>query len=537
MNLTKKIKNYIDAATPCVFVLTHEEARLCLELTGIIQENIHLVTWDIRNGLKQIGTTPEKLTFPVNKNQHNNSTPASSVPTTALDYISECDKQTAFVLKDFHLHLDNPSVIRTLRNAWNSIKNVGSIIIIVGCRFAVPVELQKEVQLLDYSFPDEAAIKERLNYVWQSVNKSRESKQAALEPPISADIEEAIVEAAKGMTFFELENALSFAAISTRRFNSKFVEVVFGEKIAQLKKGGKLTYMNPDIGFDNVGGMSGLKNWIRARKKAYSSEAREYNLPLPKGMLLASVPGTGKSLICKAIAKEFDCPLFALDMGSIFESLVGNTEKNMREVIKTIESIGKCVILIDEIEKSLSSSATSGSGDSGVSSRIFATFLTWLNDRTNPAFIVATTNNHTLLPSALIRKGRFDQLFWVDLPSPQERTEIFEVVIKKYKRDPRNFNIRSFVKASDNYTGAEIEEVFKDALYKAFDKGEEVSDEHIMDVLSEFIPFAHSHEDDLETMREHARGKLVMVNEQGDPVSDASKNLRKLNIAIGIDND
>lgn len=536
MNLVKKIKNYVDAATPSVFVLTHEEARLCLELTGLIQENINLVTWDIRNGLKQIGDTPEKLSFPANR-AGNSNVPPTANPLQALDYIADCSIQSAFVLKDFHLHLDNPAIIRTLRNAWNTLKNVGSIIIFVGCKFAVPVELQKEIQLLDYAFPDESAIKERLNYIWKSVNNSREHKQAPAEPPITVDIEEAIVEAAKGMTFFELENALSFAAITTGKFNQKFAEVVFSEKIAQLKKGGKLTYMNPDISFDNVGGMTGLKNWIRARKKAYSSEAREYNLPLPKGMLLASVPGTGKSLICKAIAKEFDCPLFALDMGSIFESLVGNTERNMREVIKTIESIGKCVILIDEIEKSLSSSAVSGSGDSGVSSRIFATFLTWLNDRTNPAFIVATTNNHTLLPSALIRKGRFDQLFWVDLPSAQERAEIFDVVIKKYKRDSRDFDIKSFVKASDSYTGAEIEEVFKDAMYKAFDKREEVSDEHIMDVLSEFIPFAQSHEEDLETMREQARGKLVMVNEQGDPVSDASKNLRKLNIAIGIDND
>lgn len=240
-----------------------------------------------------------------------------------------------------------------------------------------------------------------------------------------------------------------------------------------------------------------------------------------------------KSLICKAIAKEFDCPLFALDIGSVFDSLVGNSEKNMREAIKTIDSIGKCVILIDEIEKSLSNSAVSGQGDSGVSSRIFGTFLSWLNDRNNPAFIVATTNNHTLLPTALIRKGRFDQLFWVDLPNGEERKEILSVVIKKYGRDPRDFSLKSLVTATENFTGAEIEEVFKDAMYKAFDAGQEVSDDHIKEVLADFIPFATSHEADLRVMRQQAQGKLVMVNQQGDTIADVQKNMRKLSIEIG----
>ena len=219
----------------------------------------------------------------------------------------------------------------------------------------------------------------------------------------------------------------------------------------------------------------------------------------------------------------------------MFDSLVGNSEKNMREVIKTIESIGKCVILIDEIEKALSNSAVSGAGDSGVSSRIFGTFLTWLNDRNNPAFIVATTNNHTLLPAALIRKGRFDQLFWLDLPTPEERKEIFTVVIKKYNRDPKDFNLKALVNGSEGFTGAEIEEVFKDALYKSFDAGRDVSDGCLTEVLAEFIPFSISHEEDLKLMRKQAQGKLVMINNQGDPIVDVQKNMRKLSIAIGND--
>lgn len=439
---------------------------------------------------------------------------------------------TIFVLKDFHLHFDNKLTIRMLRNACNVLKRRRNMIVFVGHKYVVPGELQKEIQLLDYDLPDSEAIAERINFIKDSVNNELTH---ANKPPIEVDesIIEGAVEAAKGMTAHEVENALALAYTSVGKFDNEFVACVFQEKIAQLKKSGLLTYMEPNISFENVGGMQGLKTWLNTRKNAYSKEAREYDLPLPKGMLLASVPGAGKSLICKAIAKEFDCPLFSLDIGSVFDSLVGNSERNMREMIKTVESIGKCVILIDEIEKSLSNSAVSGSGDSGVSSRIFGTFLTWLNDRKNPAFIVATTNNHTLLPSALIRKGRFDQLFWVDLPTAEERREIFNVVIKKYNRNPKNFSLKTLVNGAEDFTGAEIEEVFKDALYKAFDAGEDVNDSHVMEVLAEFIPFAVSHEEDLKIMRRQAQGKLVMVTTKGDPIADVEKNMRKLSIAIG----
>jgi SpoVK/Ycf46/Vps4 family AAA+-type ATPase len=535
----QKIKNYHSAAYPALYVTTHEETRfmqdllsyckkynsLCEEkdLTEEKKQENHLTVnmWDAQNGLQ--------FKFGI----HEKAYPETAETINLLKSIQNCDNgNTIFVLKDFHLHIDKVKSVRMLRNAWNRLKGQGNMIIFVGYKYALPPELEKEVQVLDYSLPDEASIAERLDYVIASANGARKAKNMA-DLEITEEIKESAVEAARGMTHCEVENAFSMAFCCSKKFDTKFVETVFQEKIAQLKKSGLLTYMTPDISFDNVGGLNGLKTWLTTRKKSYSKEARAYNLPLPKGMLLASVPGTGKSLICKAIAKEFDCPLFALDIGSVFDSLVGNSEKNMREIIKTIESIGKCVILIDEIEKSLSNSAVSGSGDSGVSSRIFGTFLTWLNDRNNPAFIVATTNNHTLLPAALIRKGRFDQLFWLDLPTSEERKEIFNVVIKKYKRDPKDFAIKTLVNGSEGFTGAEIEEVFKDALYKAFDAGEEISDSHVTDVLSEFIPFSVSHEEDLKVMRKQAQGKLVMVTSKGDPIADVEKNMRKLSIAIG----
>lgn len=549
MNSIRKIAKYQESAYAALFVLTHEERRFMNELCWIrtINSDLSIYEWDVQIGLKYV-TGPKQLNSEgaevptvsakeYEEMQHNAE--LTSNITKIILYLQTYDVSNCiFVMKDFHMHFDNKLVIRHLRNAWNVLKSRGNMLIFTGHKFAVPGELQKEIQLLDYSLPDAEAHKERLKFVDMSIRNTIQIQNEQTggdrkAPELSEAFEDLVAEAAKGMTSTEAENAIALAWAENKAYNEAFVQTVFQEKIAQLKKNGLLSYMEPNVSFDNVGGLGGLKTWLMSRKKAYAKEARAYNLPLPKGMLLASVPGTGKSLICKAIAKEFDCPLFALDIGSIFDSLVGNSEKNMREVIKTVESVGKCVILIDEIEKSLSNSAVSGAGDSGVSSRIFGTFLTWLNDRTNPAFIVATTNNHTLLPPALIRKGRFDQLFWVDLPTADERKEIFSVVIKKYGRDPRNFAINTFVTGSKQFTGAEIEEVFKDAMYKAFDLGEEVNDSHITEGLAEFIPFAKSHKEDLETMRQQAQGKLMMVTSKGDPIADVQKNMRKLSIAIG----
>jgi SpoVK/Ycf46/Vps4 family AAA+-type ATPase len=526
MNFLPKIELYRKACYAGLFVLTHEENRLISDLR-LLKNNapdISLYEWDAQSGL--VGSSP---------NQERYAIAGTEFPKEVLKYIQKHQTNNSiFVLKDFHLEFDRSSVLRHLRNAWPLLKSRRNMIIFVGHKYALPPELDKEVQLVDYDLPDEAAIEERLEYIKECTNRSLEAKQRA-PIDIPTDIKDAAIDAAKGMTYAELESTFSLAIIKTAKFDQSFVEAVFQEKITHLKKNGLLSYLEPNVSFDNVGGLVGLKSWITARKKAYSKEAREYNLPMPKGMLLASVPGTGKSLVCKAIAKEFDCPLFSLDIGGIFDSLVGNSEKNMRELIKTVNSVGKCVILIDEIEKSLSNAAVSGAGDSGVSSRIFGTFLTWLNDRTNPAFIVATTNDHTKLPAALIRKGRFDQLFWLDLPTLEERREIFSVVIRKYGRNIKDFSISSHASSAVNFTGAEIEEVFKDAMYKAFNDNKEVNDSYVVEALAEFIPFAVSHEEDLKLMRRQAQGKLVMITAKGDPIADVQKNMRKLSIAIGND--
>jgi len=356
MDFVTKIKNYKNASYSAVWVMTHEEQRARLDIISLMKQDkqLRIHEWDCQTGLQEISEGA--------RDEHPEET---IVPADLLRYLQSYKAtDCVFILKDFHKHFDKPIITRLFRNAWNNLKARSNMVIFVGHTFAIPPELEKEIQLVDYALPTEEAINERLNFILESVNKAKEdAKKDKL--VITNEVREAAVEAAKGMTHVEVENAFSMAYVENMAFDNKFVASVFTEKIAQLKKTELLDYIETDVSFKQVGGLSGLKKWIESRKKAFSKAARAYKLPLPKGILLASVPGTGKTLLAKAIAKEFDCPLFYLDIGKVFGSLVGDSERNMRELIKTIESIGKCVILLDEVEKSLSTDATSGRGDTG----------------------------------------------------------------------------------------------------------------------------------------------------------------------------
>jgi len=289
MNFINKITNYHKASYPGLFVLTHEEGRLTQELIGMATDNpkLSVHVWDAQRGLQYCAGA--------NETSHPSDT---STSTALLEYLGSRYRQenNIFILKDFHLHFDKVINIRLLRNAWNWLKSLNNMIVFVGHKFNLPGELLKEVQLVDYNLPDAEAVRERLDYIVGSVNAGRASAGKP-ELPLSESIIETAVEAAQGMTHYEIENAFSLGIVSAKAFNQDFVHAVFQEKIAQLKKSGLLTYMEPNVSFDNVGGMQGLKKWLLARKNGYTKEAQDYHLPMPKGILLASVPGTGNILL------------------------------------------------------------------------------------------------------------------------------------------------------------------------------------------------------------------------------------------------
>ena len=402
-----KLKNYIKAGYPLLWIRTHEEARVTREIHRVVKledaaaaEHYENYEWDV-------------VSLPQARTKEGVRTKAA-VDASIAKVIEVCsrlgrdDQKVVVVLKDFHQVIDNPGQIRPIRNALEVWKTKGNMLIVVAPVVKIPVELEKEFQLLDYALPDETAIGVQLDFIKVSLDHryKDEPAKAKLDP----STRQSAIEAAKGMTLTEVENAFSLAIIENREFNQGFVTSVFEENIQQVKKGGLLTYLRPDTDFNQVGGLDGLKKWIKIRAKAYTAKARDFKLPYPKGILLCGVPGCGKTLLAKATSKEFGFPLFQLDVGSLFGGHVGETEANFRKVIDTIDGIGRCILFIDEVEKALNRDAVSGKGDSGTSPRSFATLRSWRSDHPSPVFVIATSNQFTRLPTELVRKGRFDEL-------------------------------------------------------------------------------------------------------------------------------
>lgn len=505
MSFKEDIKNYMDAGYSSLYITTHEETRISIEIFTSFKDTHSIYEWDSLIGLSQ------KLDVDKKKTIKDTADPINMF--AQLDAIGRDSKENhIFILKDFHLQLDNPikkiNVIRAFKNVNASLKARGNIVLMVSPITKVPVELIKDIQLFDYALPTEAAISTSLNYIVESVNGDKKGKDRLV---LEEKIKDTAVEAAKGMTDAEIENAFSLAIVRNKKFNAEFVKSVFREKVQQIKKSGLLTYMETDVGFENVGGLVGVKDWVTLRADAYGRRAREYGLPFPKGVGLAGIPGCGKTLISKAIANELGFPLFQLDLGKLFSKYVGETEQNFHEMIKTVESIGQCVIQVDEVEKYLNTGAVSGQGDSGTSSRSFGSILTWMSDRNSPAFIIFTSNNHLILPMELIRPGRVDLWFWVDLPDTEERKDIFNVVIRKYNRQPTNFDVDTLAAKSELFSGAEIDHAFKDALFRAFSTNEEIADKHLLSEIEKLIPQASINKDKIQEMRDRVQGNLRLA--------------------------
>jgi SpoVK/Ycf46/Vps4 family AAA+-type ATPase len=281
-----------------------------------------------------------------------------------------------------------------------------------------------------------------------------------------------------------------------------------------VKKNGILELVETQESLDSIGGLDVLKDWLIKRKNAFSQRAIEYGLPSPKGLLIIGIPGTGKSLTAKATAKVFGVPLLKLDAGKIFAGLVGQSESNLRSVIQTAEAIAPCCLWIDEIEKGFSGTKSSNSTDGGTSSRVFGSFISWMQEKKSPVFVVATANDVSQLPPEMLRKGRFDELMFVDLPNQIEREAIWEIQIAKYRRDPKQFDTVQLARATDGLTGSEIENVFIDAMFKAFELCKEPTDLTIAQVLIEFVPLSKLMAEQISGLRNWVKGRARLATSQ-----------------------
>ncbi|RYX99815.1 AAA family ATPase, partial [bacterium] len=295
-------------------------------------------------------------------------------------------------------------------------------------------------------------------------------------------------------------NKPSYQAKSESKYGCK-------EKKQIIRKSGLLEFYPTQEDMSTVGGLDNLKSWLNKRTEAFTKKARDYGLPEPKGILLLGVSGSGKSLVAKAVSSLWQLPLLRLDIGRLFSSLVGSSEENMRKTIKTAESVAPCLLWLDEIDKGFSGSGSSNVSDGGTTSRVLSSFLTWMQEKNNPVFIIATANDISRLPPELLRKGRFDEIFFLDLPKAEERIEIFNIHLKKRGRRSENFDLNLFASNTDGFSGSEIEELIISAMYDSFEENREVTTADIMNTIKHAVPLSHTMKESIDQLRDWTRSR------------------------------
>jgi AAA+ superfamily predicted ATPase len=465
----KEIDILIRARYPILYVISWEEARVTAALRELMaQQNKRFWIWSETMGL-QSGSVGATASAPVDESRD---------PLRVLEIIRTTTEPSVFLLRDFHpflspnLYQHASAAIRKLRDLTERLRTSYVTVIILSPVLQLPNELEKDVTVVDYSLPGSDELGGLLNQAVDSLNRAGERLD------LSAGEREQILKAMAGMTITEAENVLAKCIVERRRFD---VDLIIGEKEQLIRKSGLLEYFHTSANIGDVGGLDLLKRWLGARGKAFSERARQFGLPEPR------------------------LPLLRLDVGRIFSGYVGSSEENIRKAIKIAEAVSPTVLWLDEIEKGLAGTQSSGASDAGVTSRVFGTLVTWMQEKTAPVFVVATANDISQLPPELLRKGRFDEIFFVDLPADDERREIFGIHLKRRGRDLARFDLDALAQASDGFSGAEIEQAVIAALYRAFDRGGEVTSEDIIASLRETVPLSVTMSEDIDELREWAR--------------------------------
>lgn len=432
-------------------------------------------------------------------------------PMGVLAWYETLTERSILVLTDYHPYLKEPALVRKLREMAQAMKRTPKNIVFLSPNFLVPPELAKEVTVLEMPLPTRVEIRGIVEKAAKAVAGGPEQAVAKID---------SLIDAAMGLTFDEIENVLAKSLVSKGNIDPILVQ---DEKKQTVKKSGLLEFLDTQSGdLAEIGGLEDLKSWLRSRKNGFSREARDLNLPLPKGILLVGVPGCGKSLTAFTVGKQWELPLLRLDMGRVFSGIVGSSESNVRAALATCEAVSPCILWIDEIEKGLSGSQSSGSSDGGTTSRVFGTLLTWMQEKKSSVFVVATANDISQLPPELLRKGRFDEIFFVDLPTPRERKAIFEIQMRRYGWVPSDLILEDAISATEGFSGAEIEQVLVAARYLAFGNSQDFRQEHLVQAITETVPLSQTMRDKISAMRSWAKHRARTASSLSDVAGELS---------------
>jgi len=435
-------------------------------------------------------------------------------PVQALANMESMTIEAVFILKDFHRHMEDPVVIRRLRDVGQKFSTNRRTVILTAPELTVPPELSRLVEYFDLPLPD----LERLHDIVKDTF-TRLSKTYSLKLQLDAAGVDAMAANLRGLTEEEAERAISQALVKRYALCPETVTDVLEAKKQLLRHSGMLEFVEASDNLAGVGGLENLKHWLGQRRGAWEDSAREFGLDPPRGMIILGVQGCGKSLCARAVAGEWKLPLVKFDTSAVYDKYIGETEKRIRKVFQVAEGLAPCVLWIDELEKVFAGSGPdSASADAGVSSRLLASFLSWMQDRKSPVFVVATCNNVTVLPPELIRKGRFDELFFVDLPNQAERKQIFSIQLAKRKRNPAEFDLEKIATAATGYSGAEIDAAVQGAMYAAYSEKRALATQHLLNAITQTVPLSTTRAEEIAALREWARTRAVPAS-AGDATS------------------
>ena len=547
----ERLKVLINSSTPIVVMETSEEMRAVnLVRTACAELNMATFEWTIADGLVRSGSTgasqsgsvglqaridqatgrtggaraqvrsvlspaageADRLTRALTTSMVADSGAAAGAsmynsrdPVQALANMESTTVEAVFILKDFHRHMDDPVVVRRLRDVGQKFSANRRTVIITSPELSVPPELMKLVEYFDLPLPD----RERLHEIVHDTY-TRLAKTYTLKLQLDAAGVDAMAANLRGLSEEEAERAISQALVTRYALCPESVTDVLEAKKQLLRHSGMLEFVEASDNMASIGGLENLKKWLQQRRGAWEDSAREFGLEPPHGVIILGVQGCGKSLSARAVAGEWRLPLVKFDTSAVYDKYIGETEKRIRKVFQVAEGLAPCVLWIDELEKVFAGSGPdSASADAGGSSRLLASFLSWMQDRKAPVFVAATCNNVTVLPPELIRKGRFDELFFVDLPNQAERQQVFSIQLARRKRNPAEFDLEKVAAAAKGYSGAEIDAAVQGGLYAAYSEKKPLSTQLLLDALSQTVPLSTTRAEEIEALREWARTRAV----------------------------
>jgi len=497
-------KTLVVSFHPVIVIETVEEERVqTLMQKACTDMQMPIFEWSIAQGLMRSPESPDNRwqnEYAPPGSKRGQALPKTAEPIDMLRHIQDMSFRAIFWLKDFAPHLKDAVVARQFREVAQQFALNHSTLVISGSGVALPPELAQDVVYFDIKLPEPEEL-------YSEVSKVVRTLGSKVNVDLAPDDIPALVKALQGMTLSQTRKVVSYAALHDGELNAEDVKRILARKARVIHEEGLLDYFPSETNVSELGGFEGLKRWLAYARVGFTPQARKFNLPAPKGILIVGIQGCGKSLAAKTIAHQWNLPLLKLDAGRLYDKYVGESDKNFRRAVMLAETMAPCILWIDEIEKSMGQS--SSDADGGLSRRLFGYFLTWLQEKSQEIFVVATANDLSAIPPELLRKGRFDEIFFVDLPDTHERENILKIHLSRRNQGLDAYDLPTLVAVTDGFSGAEIEQAIITAHYRALYENRPADTALVVEQIKRTVPLSVTRREDINRLRSLAKERFV----------------------------